>query len=92
VPGAQSFGRKRELGEIEAQLTDLRACLAELWTTEERLDTDLQEARRQLQEAEERLSSLRTEAARAEKEADHLDATRQAASKALSENQQDVDR
>ncbi len=92
VPGAQSFGRRRELDNIEHQLVGLRTCLAELWQTEEQLDAEVQRQRALLQEADDGLATLNTSAAQAEKEISHLGSTQQAVANALAENQDDVNR
>lgn len=92
VPGAQAFGRRRELESIQAQFATLEQSLAAATETEERLRIDRDRAQAELQAAEDDLGELRTQKAEADKELAHLASTRQAAQDALDENAADIER
>jgi chromosome segregation protein len=92
VPGAQAFGRKRELESIQAQLAVLEDALSAAWQAEERLEAERDRSQAELQAAEDDLGELRTRKAQADKELAHLQSTRQAAQSALAENAADIER
>ena len=90
APGAQPFGRRRELETVESRLEVLRSCLAELWEKQEELDREVQRQRGLLQDSDAQVAGLQTSAAQADKELSHLEGTRHAAADSLQENEADV--
>jgi chromosome segregation protein len=92
APGAQPFGRRRELETVESRIEILRSCLTELWEKQEELDAEVQRQRGLLQDSDAQVAGLQTSAAQIEKELSHLESTRHAAANSLEENEEDVSR
>lgn len=90
--GARSFGRKREVEQIQSRQKVLEKSLTQMWQQEEKLEGVARRLTEKIETADERISELRTAAAETEKESSHLHSTMQAAENALEENQEDIQR